>query len=78
MPPTWLLLSNTTTVFTDKLFIRVHSNEESFETAPSGKRDTGILEKEGITKKCLSVSRILKMQSEAKTDNKVMEIKPKK
>ena len=37
----------------DKVFFRVHSNQESFPLTSSGKRDFTALEDEGITEKCI-------------------------
>lgn len=48
----------------DKLYFRVRSFEESFPTAPSGKRDTGALISEGITDKCEKVNMYLEKENQ--------------
>lgn len=57
----------------DILYLRVRSFEESFPLAPSGKRNTTALIEEGITEKCIDVSKYINRH----TDNKVRKLTKK-
>lgn len=52
------------------LYLRVRSFEESFPLAPSGKRNTTALIEEGITEKCIDVSKYINKH----TNNKVRKL----